>query len=153
LYKLPVDNSKSKCCRECVKCSLKYDVEGPSVSDWASLEHAEDGVSCKLAQTTSELYEMLARQSCLMKQQGFLKTQAKEILRCGLDSLDELKAQEKKEKTKRDKEEVASTTIHLTATAAVQPSNFPSEELLTFESSFWELMAGGDEIPPVSQGN
>jgi hypothetical protein len=149
-------DSKSKCCREYIKHSFKYNIEGPSVSDWASLEHTEDKVSYKLVQTTSELYKLLVQQSCFIKQQGFLKTWAKEMLCCSLDLLDKLKAQEEKEKIERAEEDIASTTIYLAATAAEQPNNLPglsSEELLVFESSLWGLIAGSNEIPPVSQGS
>jgi hypothetical protein len=125
-------DSKSKCCSEYVKRSLKCNIEGPSVSDWASLEHAEDEVLHKLAQTTSELYKLLARQSCLIKQQGFFKTRAKEILCRGLDLLDKLEAQEEKEK----KEGELPAVMQPASVTAEQPNNLSSEELFVFESSF-----------------
>jgi hypothetical protein len=143
-------DSRSKRCGECVKHGLQCDVEGPSVSDWASLERAEDEVSRKLAQTTSELHELLARQSRLMKQQEFFKTRAKEMLRRGLNSLDELDAQEEKEK----KEKEDAVQMEIASTAAFLPvSELSSEGLLAFESSLWGLVAGGDEMPPVSRGS
>jgi hypothetical protein len=86
----------------------------------------------------SELYKLLTRQSCFIKQQEFFKTQAKEILCCSLDLLDKLDTQEQKEKKEKE-DKVASTIIQLAATAAVQPTDppgFSSAELLEFESSF-----------------
>jgi hypothetical protein len=153
-YYISVD-SKSKYCSKYIKHSLKYNVEGPSVSDWASLEHAKDKVSCKLIQTTLELYKLLLQQSCLIKQQGFFKTCTKEILCCSLDSIDNLEAQEKKEIKQREEDEVVYIAIQFSATAAVpnDPSGLSSEELLVFEFSFWRLIAGSNKIPPVSQSN
>lgn len=144
-------DAKSKRCGNCVKRGLSCNVDSPSVSDWASLERAEEEVSQKLAQATSDLHACIARQSRLMKQQEFFKSRAKEMLKRGLESLDELDAQEEKEKNEKDELEKRASEAKekeedLAAAQLASDSVIPSDY-------FWALLDSCGEMPPTSQGS
>jgi hypothetical protein len=157
----------SKRCSEYVALGRCCDVEGIPVRNWTTLQKEEDRLHSKRNTAFQQMEEAqhafaqaqatnIAKICQLEKQQEFLQRRGKEMLRYGLQTLDELEAQEEKDIIREREEEVASTTIQLAATTAEQPNNPPglsSEELLVFESSFWGLIAGSSETPPVSQGS
>jgi hypothetical protein len=94
--------------------------------------------------------EAVSKMLRLRKLQQSLKIRAREMTRRGLQTLDELDAQEEKEK-KDEKKKDDRIQMELAATRVVP--ELSSEELLAFESSLWGLMSGGGEMPPVSQGS
>ena len=130
--------SKSTRCNKCVKSGSKCDIRNLPISDWATIEREESRVAAELADTTAKLYEMLARQSRLMKQQQFVCTRAKEMLQCGLDNLDELDAVEAEEQR---------------ATKAPSPAgatSVSSDPLVLDPAAFDQWLSGASvEIPPA----
>jgi hypothetical protein len=85
-------------CGECVRRGQKCDVEGPSLSDWASLEREEQRLQ-------SEKTEALAKVMRLERQQQFLRQRGKDMLKRGLKTMDELDAAEEKERKDKEREE------------------------------------------------
>jgi hypothetical protein len=145
----------SKKCSECVCQGRTCDAETPSPSDWRSIELEEERLKNELLRVQQLAAEMSARAVRLQKQRDALQSKALRMMRLGLQTLDELDAQEEKEKEEKDKV-VADARMQLAATTAAQSGGFPSlssEELLAFESSLWGLTAGGGGMPPTSRGS
>lgn len=80
-------------CSECARSGKKCDVEGIPVDDWESLEREEQRIE-------NEREVTLARLLRLDKQQQFLKRRGREMLKRGLKTLDELDAEEERERQK-----------------------------------------------------
>jgi len=90
---------ESSRCAECVRASTKCDCRGPSDVEWRSLEQQEDALEEKMRTTAvradelhQELREQYARMERLRKQKRSLKERGSEMLRRGIQSLDELDA-------------------------------------------------------------
>jgi len=90
---------ESSQCAECVRSSAKCDCRGPSDVEWQSLEQQEDMLEEKMRLTAvradklhQELREQYARMERLRKQKKSLKERSSEMLRRGIQSLNELDA-------------------------------------------------------------
>jgi hypothetical protein len=86
-----VSKENSKRCSECVCCSTKCDVASPSKDDISSILREGERLQHKEE-------EAIAKILCLRKQQRLLKSKRKEMLCCGLKTMDELDNAEEKEK-------------------------------------------------------
>ena len=82
--------SDSRKCAECVRRKLKCDQSGPSHNDWIKLEREEERLD-------QEEEETLAKLLRIRKQKKYLRSRGKEMLRRGLQTLDELDAVEEQE--------------------------------------------------------
>jgi hypothetical protein len=90
-------------CAECILAggNVKCDVLGPSSSEWAALERAENKIVDEVkqaeeaqAQLFLRLHEQQTKLLRLRKQQEYFRNRAAEMLRRGLKSMDELDAAE-----------------------------------------------------------
>jgi dynactin complex subunit len=148
------EKEKTARCGECFKRGLKCDVRNLPVSDWAAIEREEARISRELAQTTADLHQTLARQSRLMKQQEFIKTRAKEMLKRGVESLDELDVAEAAD---REREEQAARRAKEAAAAHALTTGFSGVaeqvDLSAFFAPGWEslgVVGGTASTPPGS---
>jgi hypothetical protein len=78
-------------CSECVCHSGSCDVQGPSTSDLESMLHEMEHLNAKDEAAMAKILR-------LRKQKKFLQSQAKDMLKRGLKTLDELDEAENKEK-------------------------------------------------------
>jgi hypothetical protein len=144
--KLCVVSSESTRCSECVRIGKRCDVAGPSVSDWKSLEAAEEKLELEAEKAEAAMAEAAARLARLRKQRRFLKKRGAEMLRRGLSSMDELEAVE-------EREQLEGTTI-AAASSAVPDFSFVEEPLPDFsDAAFWESLGFAGGTPQASQGN
>src|SRR5713226_6432044 len=90
-------SSDSRRCSECTRSNVKCNVAGPSLADWAKLHREEERLTLEEEQTYAK--EKAARQAAdeafakimrLRKQKKLLKEHGSEMLRHGLQTLDEL---------------------------------------------------------------
>ena len=133
-------------CSECVRRGERCDVEGPSSGDIQSLLREEERLS-------RERKETLAKLLRLDRQQEFLRTKGREMLRRGLRTLDELEAEEEKEKqmeTERAANEAASTQVH---GQAAEADPFAGIEIPLLPPEVWANWDFAGETPQASQGN
>ena len=99
-----VATEKSSRCNECVRRGNKCDVQGPSSSSLASLLREQERLDKEEEETTSKLLR-------LQRQKRFLRQRASEMLRRGLNSLDELDAAEEKERLESSARELAQQPV------------------------------------------
>ncbi len=92
-------------CAECILAggSTKCDVLGPSAQDWSRLEAEEERLNDEEAKTTAILAEAAAKLARLQKQKKSLRTRAREMLRRGVATLDELDRVEAVEAEERER--------------------------------------------------
>jgi len=90
---------ESSRCAECVRSLAKCDCRDPFDVEWRSLEQQEDALEERMRLTIvranelhQELREQYARMKRLRKQKKSLKERGSEMLRRGIQSLDELDA-------------------------------------------------------------
>ena len=141
------EGSNSKRCGECVRRGVKCDVEGIPVRDWETLEREEERLRLEKEITLQAVQAGLARMARLEKQQDHLKRRGAEMLRRGLKTLDELEAQEEKEKQEREvAEQSARGMMQVAAISNDPPVFFSAEELAALGLSF-------DGTLPASQGS
>jgi hypothetical protein len=98
---------ESSWCSEYVRCRQKYDMEGIPIGDWDSLEHEEERLCIEKEITFQAVQAGLACIQYLEKQQQFLKKKGTDILRQGLQTLDELDKVEAREKEEKEVQERA----------------------------------------------
>jgi hypothetical protein len=91
----------SKKCSECIIQGRACYAETPSPSDWRSIELEEECLKNELLRVQQLAAEMSARAVRLQKQHDALKSKVFRMLQLGLRTLDELDAQEEKEKKER----------------------------------------------------
>jgi hypothetical protein len=92
------DKENSGRCSECVLCKARCNVKGILVGKWQSLKAKEGRL-----EREREAALLFAKQSIscarrLEKQMKFLKSKGKDIVRCGLKTMDKLDEAEEKEK-------------------------------------------------------
>jgi hypothetical protein len=139
------DDDKSRC-SECVWRGIKCDVEGIPVRDWAALEREEERIRSARQAAVELMAITSARLARLEKQQEFLRKRGRDMLRRGLQTLDELDTVEEEERQ-------ASSSVHA--------SSAPIDELPEFDvfgglsQSFWDHphLGVAVETPPTTQGN
>src|SRR5271166_6090664 len=105
-------------CSECTRRGKKCDAKGPSLADWEALDREENRLrrereetSTLLMESVTKLQEAAAKLQRLKKTQRLWKTRAREMLRRGLKTMDELDAAEAAER--------------LSESASVNPSGSP----------------------------
>jgi len=89
------DSSK---CAECIRQKRKCNVEGPSTSDWSALDTMEERLERETEETAQVMATAAAKLARLQKQKKLLRTRAKDMLKRGLKTLDELDEAEAKER-------------------------------------------------------
>jgi hypothetical protein len=105
---------ESSCCSECVRRGRKCDIEGIPVGDWDSLEREEERLRIEKEITFQAVQAGLACIQRLEKQQQFLKRKGADMLRQGLQTIDELEeveAKEKEEKEAQERAAISSATL------------------------------------------
>ena len=103
-------------CSECTRRGKKCDAKGPSLADWEALDREENRLRREREETSTLLMESVTKTSALLmesvtkvqeaaaklqrleKTQRLWKTRAKEMLRRGLKTMDELDAAEEAER-------------------------------------------------------
>jgi hypothetical protein len=89
-------------------------MEGIPVGDWDSLEREEERLRIEKEITFQAVQAGLARIQRLEKQQQFLKRKGADMLRRGLQTMDELEeveAKEKEEKEAQERAAISSATL------------------------------------------
>jgi hypothetical protein len=147
-----VATSESGRCSSCARRGRRCDVEGIPVGDWDTLEREESRLDAAetiaedtLRKAQQEASEALNRLSRLRKQKQFLRNRAADMLRRGLKTMDELEAEEAKERSLSNVPDSSSNDVPLDpATAAAFVDFDPS-------SPFWAgFDFGGPSSFPVS---
>jgi hypothetical protein len=115
-------------CSEYIRLKRKYDVEGPSASDWQAIDTLKEQLEHETEETSQVIVAVAAKLACLQKQQRLLRTCTREMLRQGFKTLDELEEAEAKEKEEKEVQERAAVN----SVALADPSWFEplSEEQL-----------------------
>ena len=92
-------------CSECTRRGKKCDAKGPSLADWEALDREENRLrreeeetSTLLMESVTKVQEAAAKLQRLKKTQRLWKTRAREMLRRGLKTMDELDAAEAAER-------------------------------------------------------
>ena len=145
-----VSDADAARCSECVRSgrgNCDFSSNLPSLGDWASIDRQR-------RKLRDEEEEAMAKILRLRKQQRFLDDREQEMLRRGLESLDELdKAEEKERKDKEEAERrelearaAASTTFDLTDDQIVDLG------LSSFDPS-WATLDFADGNPSTASGS
>lgn len=138
----------SKRCSECVRVNARCDAGGPSISDWDKLEREERRLQ-------EEEEEAMAKILRLRKQQRLFRSRAKDMLRRGLKTMDELDEVEEKE---RKEAEAKATLLHsppATVSESVAPDQdfFPNVDPAVFSPSYWPNWGADGGTPPTALGS
>jgi hypothetical protein len=150
-----VSSEDSTRCNECVRRGGKCDVAGPSARDMASLLREQERLDQEDEATLNKLFR-------LRKQKKLLRDRASEMIRRGLQTLDELDAIEEKERLEKEYIEQEQRE-RLVQSPSSMPG--PNEGVFAY-SSLVDLdlnspsnaallvdLGIADETPPISQGN
>jgi hypothetical protein len=140
-----VSEEDSSKCSECVRRGERCDVEGPSSGDLESVLREEQRLDAEEEATTAKLLR-------LQRQRKFLRKRAREMLRRGLKTMDELDEAEEKERQEKENSERVGREAAATAPAELSDP-FALDPSLVLDQAFWAEMGFGDGIPPTSQGN
>ena len=116
----------SKRCNECVRTNARCDAGGPSAVEWEKLEREERRLQ-------EEEEEAMAKILRLRKQQRLFRSRAKDMLRRGLKTMDELDEAEEKERKEAEAKEPAPSTTNPSAHDATSSDLFSA-----LSPSFWE---------------
>jgi hypothetical protein len=134
----------SKKCSSCTSLGIKCDAETVLPTGWRSLEREEERLDAELLRTQQVIAENSARAARIMKQRGQLKSRAREMLRRGLRTLDELDEAEAKEKEEKEAQERAAiSSAALAESSWLEPL---SEEQLN--QLFLDFPEGTVELQP-----
>jgi hypothetical protein len=116
-------------CSKYIRLKRKYDVEGPSASDWRAIDTLKERLERKTEETLQVIVAVAAKLACLQKQQRLLRTCTQEMLKQGFKTLDKLEEAEAKGKEEREAQKHAAVN----SVALADPSWFEplSEEQLT----------------------
>jgi hypothetical protein len=138
------DKENSSRYSECVLRKASCDAKGIPVSKWQALEletncleHEKEVAFAQLEAAQRSALESAARIRRLKKQEKFLKSKGKDMVRRGLKTLDELEEVEEKERqmeTERATVEAAATQVHGQAVAA---NPFAGIEILLLPPEVW----------------
>jgi len=126
-----VVSDDSRRCGECVRTNARCDAGGPSTSEWEKLEREERRLQ-------EEEEEAMAKILRLRKQQRLFRSRAKDMLRRGLKTMDELDEAEEKERAAA--EQAARQGGEVNASSEVPPEGDLFESL---SPSFWDQFAQG----------
>ena len=147
------DKENSGRCSECVLRGASCDVEGVLVSEQRVLEAEEACIKAKKETAFRLVCENMSCIERLEKQQEFLKSKGRDIVRRGLKTLNELEEVKEKERqieTERAAAEAAATQVYSLA-AKADPFAGIKIPLLPPEVQANQDFAG--ETPQASQGN
>jgi hypothetical protein len=92
---------------EYIRLKRKYNVEGPSTSDWRAIDTLKECLEHKTEETSQVIVAVAAKLARLQKQQQLLRTCAQEMLKQGLKNLDKLEEAEAREKEEKEAQERA----------------------------------------------
>jgi hypothetical protein len=92
---------------EYIRLKRKYNVEGPSASDWRNIDSLKERLEQEAEETAQLIVTVAAKLARIQKQQRLLRTRAQDMLRRGLKSLDELDEVEAKEREEKEVQERA----------------------------------------------
>jgi len=142
---------KSQRCGECVRRGVRCDAFQASVDDLQNLRLEEDRLKYERDTAFEAAMAGLTRVRELELRQQELRERGMEMLRRGLKTLDELDAEEEKERLdkKRPGEGAAEAS---TAGPSPSPNAVPSDPAF-LSPSFWEGWDFDGGIPPTSQGS
>ena len=154
------DKEKSGRCSDCVCYRVKCNVKGIPVKEQRSLEAEEDRLK-KERKAALAIYkaalrtaiESMARAKRLKKQQRFLKSKGKDMVCCGLktlNKLEEAKERERQMETERAAVKVAAIQVHGQAALA---NPFARIEIPLLPLEVWANQDFASETPQASQGN
>jgi hypothetical protein len=140
-------------CSECVWGGFKCDVEGIPVRDWVTLEREEERIRSERQAAVQLMAITSARLARLEKQQEFLRKRGREMLRRGLDTLDQLDAEEQKEKDAAEAVEQAGKEAESEEQALVTAAAAgPSYDLFAPYSPGWWGFAGAADSSATTRG-
>ena len=129
-------------CAECVRHGLKCDAGVPSAGDWAAVERE----SSRLQKLEDEAMEAIMRLPRIKKQREFLMKRASDMLRRGMQNLDELDAAEEAEREaaeRADAEKILSSSILTDPVLALPPG--------CLDEAFWVSLSSFDGIGQGAQ--
>jgi len=137
------EEADSTRCAECVRQGKGHcDAGGPSSADWDALERQEEKID--------EEEEMaMAKILRLRKMKARLRQRKREMIRRGLRTLDELEAEEEKERKQAEQDAQLLIPDELADTVAVGEAQFDLSSWLVQTSSFGTAPADGSN----SQGS
>lgn len=142
----------SKKCSSCVSLGIKCDAETILPLDWRSVEREEDRLEAEILRTQQVLAENSAKAARLFKQRTQLRSRAREMLRRGLKTLDELDAVEEKERLNREMDEAVKAAA-LLAPGLAGPSGSLLEWPESDSQAPWLAPGFFDETGQASQGS
>ena len=137
-------------CSECVRRGQKCDVEGIPAGDWLSLEREEERLNTEEAKATATMIETSARLARLQKQKKLLRSRARDMLRRGLKTLDELDAAEEAERLERERASRETNVLGPVISEAVDLAAVLGLSDLDPDPSFWATVDFGGGIPQAS---
>jgi hypothetical protein len=108
----------SSWCSEYICLKRKYNVEGPSASNWQAIDILKEHLEKETEETAQTIVAVAAKLACLQKQQQLLYTRAQDMLKYSLKTLDKLDEAEAKEKEEREVQEHAA----ISSAALAEPS-------------------------------
>jgi PHD/YefM family antitoxin component YafN of YafNO toxin-antitoxin module len=134
------DKENSGRCSECVLRKAKCDAEGIPVSEWQALELETDCLEQESEAAMRAVCENMARLKRLEKQKKFLKSKGKDMVCCGLKTLDELEEAEEKERqieTERATAKAAATPSNVLALSLTEANPFVGVEVPLLSLEVW----------------
>ncbi|KIM93539.1 hypothetical protein OIDMADRAFT_173149 [Oidiodendron maius Zn] len=143
-------NEESKKCGERVRRRQDCDVMGLSPGEWAQLQREQDRLKFERDAALTAAMEGLARVQRLEKQQELLKKRGAEMIRRGLQTVDEL--EEIEERERREKEDAMWREHQIRAMIDSSPDVLGDLVDPTFDSSdpFWAMWDFGSGTPRAS---
>jgi hypothetical protein len=147
------DKENSGRCSECVLRGAKCDVEGIPVGEWRSLEREEERLRFEKDKALRLMSETTARILRLEKQQEFLKSKGRDMLRRGLKTLDELEEAEAKEKQMEEERAAAEAAANQSHAPAPEADPFAGLEVPLLPPEIWDGWDFACENPQASQGS
>jgi hypothetical protein len=94
-------------CSEYICLKRKYNIEGPSTSNWYNIDSLKEQLEQEAEETAELIVTVAAKLAQIQKQQQLLRTRAQDMLKYSLKSLDELDKAEAKEKEEKEVQEHA----------------------------------------------
>src|SRR5690554_6358416 len=134
-------------CNECTRRNSKCDGCAPTPVEWEKLRKEEERLEAEEEAAAAQEQEAFARRMRLRKQQKALKTRGAEMLRRGLQSLDELEAAEELERSTLAK----STPVPMSPPTTSSGVLDLGEVLFAVLSpGFFDRLGVGADTPPAS---
>lgn len=144
-----VVSDDSKRCSECIRVNARCDAGGPSASDWDKLEREERRLQ-------EEEEEAMAKILRLRKQQRLFRSRAKDMLRRGLKTMDELDEAEERERKEAEAKEALphSPPPTVSGGAVLDPElDFSTFDHAALSPSYWPSWGVDGGTPPATLGS